>query len=215
MKEFYKKYLNNDIKLETWQLIGVLCFIVVFAGCFGWLYEFIFYFFNSGMKTFYYRGANFLPWINIYATGAIMIIFLTKKFKKNPLLVFLIAAISTGILEYIAGYLMYEWNNGIRCWDYNTEILNFGNINGFVCLRSVVSFGLSALLLIYAVVPFFMYISQKSSKKMFLIISISLCSLFLIDEFYNLFIADLFGLPRARDIYSKIGYQYMDYFKNK
>ena len=215
MKDFYKKYLNNDLKLERWQLIGVLCLVIVFAGCFGWLYEFIFYFFNSGMKTFYYRGANFLPWINIYATGAVMIIFLTKKCKKNPILIFLIAAISTGILEYIAGYLMYELNGGIRCWDYNTEILNFGNIDGFVCLRSVVSFGLSALFLIYAVVPCFMYLSQKVSKKAFLIVSISLCSIFLLDEFYNLFIADLLGLPRARDIYSKIGYQYMDYYKNK
>ena len=215
MKDFYKKYLNNDLKLERWQLIGVLCLVIVFAGCFGWLYEFIFYFFNSGMKTFYYRGANFLPWINIYATGAVMIIFLTKKCKKNPILIFLIAAISTGILDYIAGYLMYELNGGIRCWDYNTEILNFGNIDGFVCLRSVVSFGLSALFLIYAVVPCFMYLSQKVSKKAFLIVSISLCSIFLLDEFYNLFIADLLGLPRARDIYSKIGYQYMDYYKNK
>lgn len=215
MKDYYNKYLNNEIVLEKWQKIGIICLIIVFSGMFGWLYEFIFYFFNSGMKTFYYRGANFLPWINIYATGSIMILILTRKYKKKPLILFLIACISTGILEYISGFLMYQFGDGIRCWNYNNEILNFGNIDGFVCLRSVLSFGLSALLLMYGIVPMFVYLSLKCNKKRFLIISISICSIFLLDEIYNLIIARIFDLPRARDIYSEIGYKYMDYYSNQ
>ena len=214
MKDFYNKYLNNEIQLERWQKTGIICCVIVFGGVFGWLYEFIFYFFNSGMKTFYYRGANFLPWINIYAIGALMIMFLTRKYKKKPLMVFLIAAISTGILEYFAGFMMYHLDGGIRCWDYNTEILNFGNIDGYVCLRSVTSFGISALFLMYAVVPMYIIISQKCPKNVFLIVSISVCTIFLLDELYNLIFARIFDLPRARDVYSKIGYQYMDYYKN-
>ena len=213
MKELFNKYINDEIKLEKWQSLSVFFLIVVFSGFFGWIYEFIFYFFNSGMKTFYYRGGNFLPWINIYAIGAIMIIILTRKFKKQPLFVFLIAAISTGILEYAAGYLMYHLDNGIRCWDYNTEILNFGNIDGFVCLRSVTFFGLSAIMLIYLIVPLFIFISKKLPKKLLLTISIILFTIVMFDELYNLVIADLFGLPRARDVYSKIGYKYMNYYK--
>ena len=77
MKNIYIKYLNNELKLETWQKIGVICLVIVITGIFGWLYEFIFYYFNSGMKEFYWRGANFLPWINIYATGSIMIMILS------------------------------------------------------------------------------------------------------------------------------------------
>ena len=74
MKKFFNEYLNTDIKLEKYQIIGIICLIIVFSGIFGWLYEYIFYFFNSGMKEFYYRGGNFLPWINIYAYGALLII---------------------------------------------------------------------------------------------------------------------------------------------
>lgn len=142
-----------------------------------------------------------------------MIYFLTHKFKKKPLLVFLISFISTGILEYISGFAMYKLMNGIRCWNYNTEILNFGNINGFVCLRSVTFFGISGLILMYALIPFVLYLSKKINKKLFITISISLCVIFLFDELYNLIFAHILSLPRARDIYTKLGFNYMNYYK--
>ena len=110
---------------------------------------------------------------------------------------------------------MYKLGNGIRCWDYNTEILNFGNIDGFVCLRSVTFFGISALLLMYVIVPFCIYLSKKMNKRTFLILSVSLCTIFLMDEFYNLIFTKLFNLPRASSIYKRIGFNYMNYYKNK
>lgn len=213
MKELYKNYLDNKIKLDKWTLLAVLSLVIVISGVFGFIYEFIFYYFNSGMQTFYYRGSNFLPWINIYATGSIMIYLLTRKFKRKPLLVFIIAFFSTGILEYFSGLAMYKLMDGIRCWNYNTEIFNFGNINGFVCLRSVTFFGISGLLLMYLIIPFILYLSQKINKKVFIRVSIALGIIFLFDELYNLIFAHLLSLPRARDIYTKIGFKYMDYYK--
>ena len=82
--------------------------------------------------------------------------------------------------------------NGLRLWDYNTEILNFGNIGGFVCLRSVLFFGLSSLMLMYLIMPACMYLSTKVNKKVFLIISLSLFGLIIFDEFYNLIFARIF-----------------------
>lgn len=208
---YMKNYINKDYKFDKLTMLGIICLIIVISGIFGFIYEFIFYYFNSGMKEFYYRGGNFLPWINIYAIGSLLICFLTFKKRKNPLKVFLISTIICGVLEYIAGYLVYTLGNGFRCWDYNTEILNFGNINGFICLRSVLFFGLSSLLLIYVIVPFCIYLANKLSKRTFLIISISLCSIILIDEIYNLIIARLFSLPRASDIYKSLGFKYMSF----
>lgn len=210
MKKFFDNYMNDKIKLDKWQIIGILCLVFVISGVFGWIYEFIFYFFNGGMEKFYWSGGNFLPFINIYATGAIMICILSYKFRKNPFLVFLIAFVSTGILEYFSGLVIYEWF-GLRFWDYNTEILNFGNINGYVCLRSVSFFGLSALLLMYLIVPFCIWLSKSIDKKKFLIISISIFSIFLFDEMYNLVFSRLFGLPRAHDVYESIGFNFMKY----
>lgn len=211
MKKWYNKYLNENYKFDKLSWIGIFCLLIVITGMFGFLYEFIFYYFNGGMQKFYWRGGNFLPWINIYATGSIMIYLLTYRFRKKPLKVFLISFFSTGILEYISGLGMYIIGHGKRCWDYNNEILNFGNINGFVCLRSVTFFAISGLLLIYVVIPLCFYLAQKMNKKIFLAISIILCSIIMIDEFYNLLFARIFHLPRAYDVYKNIGFNYVKF----
>ena len=85
MKKMYDDYLNKDHDFDKMTMIGIFCLIIVIAGVFGFIYEFIFYYFNGGMESFYWRGGNFLPWINIYATGSIMIYILTYKMRRKPL----------------------------------------------------------------------------------------------------------------------------------
>lgn len=211
MKELYKKYLNENIKFDKLTIIGIICLIIVISGVFGFVYEFIFYYFNGGMNEFYYRGGNFIPWINIYAIGSILIILLTFKDRLKPVKVFLKSTIICGILEFIAGYIIYNYFGHFRCWDYNTEILNFGNIGGFICLRSVLFFGVSSLLLIYGILPMVIYLSRKTNKKVFIIISISLCALVMLDEVYNLVIARVINTPRASDVYKEIGFKYVEF----
>ena len=204
----YKEYLNKNHNFDKKTMLGIFCLIIVISGMFGWLYEVVFYYFNSGMTEIYWRGGNFLPWINIYAMGAILIYVLTYKKRKNPLFVFIVSMISTGILEYIGGAFM-EHIMHIKCWDYTNEILSFGNINGYVCLRSVLVFGLSALLLMYLIVPFCFYLAKKMPKKAFLILSYTICAVFLFDELYNLIFANLLNLPRASEIYKELGFKYL------
>ncbi len=209
-RKLFHSYLEDKLKLQTYQKLGVIFLLVVISGFFGWVYEFVFYFFNGGMQEWYMQGGNFLPWINIYAIGGLLIFFTTYKFKKHPLAVFFIAFFATGILELVAGWLVYTLGHGTRYWDYNTEILNFGNVGGFVCLRSVLFFGISALFLVYAIVPFCIFLSQKLSKKVFLILTITLFSLVMADEFYNL-TAKIFHLYSAMNFYRSIGLRYMNF----
>ena len=211
MKKMIKDYIENDYKFDKTTMLGIIFLIVVFAGVFGWFYEFIFYYFNSGMKTFYWRGGNFLPWINIYAYGALLICFFTYKRRKKPLQVFLISSITCGILELLSGYVLYGLLGRERCWSYNEEILNFGNIGGYVCLRSVLIFGLSALMLIYLILPLFFKLAQKMNKKVFMILSISLFSIFILDELYNFIFAKFLSLPRSTEIYKPLGIKYIHF----
>ena len=211
MKDKLKEYIEKDHSFDKLTMLGIIALIIVMSGLFGWIYEFIFYYFNGGMKDFYYRGGNFLPWINIYATGSILIYLLTYKHRKSPLKIFLFSILISGVVEFIGGWGLYTFCNGFRCWDYNTEILNFGNIGGFVCLRSVLFFGVSSLLLIYGIVPICFYLAKKFNKKTFLIISFTLCGIILCDELYNLVVARVFDLPRASDIYKSIGFKYVEF----
>ena len=59
MKKKYKEYLDNIMDYDRITLLGIFALVIVISGCFGWLYEFIFYFFNGGMKNFYWRGRKF------------------------------------------------------------------------------------------------------------------------------------------------------------
>ena len=210
MKKFYNDYLDSVLKPERSLFIGIVFLVVVISGVFGWVYEFIFYWINGGFDKFYWRGGNFLPWINIYAYGSLIIWFLTYKLRKKPLLVFIISFVSTGILEFFAGLGVYLIT-GLKYWDYDTEILGFGSIYGFVCLRSVAVFGLMGLLLVYGILPGIYYLAVKLPKKVFMVTAVILFAVFLGDDIYNLVFANLFSLPSAQDVYKSIGFNFMDY----
>ena len=189
-------------KLNLKQKISVIALIISFSGVFGFIYELIFYYFNDGKLT--YQGGNFLPWINIYAIGGILVLLSTYKIKDKPILIFLISMIVTGLLEYFSGLVLYEVFN-TRFWDYNIEILNFGNIGGYVCLRSVLFFAISSVMLMKVILPFFIRLVKKSKTNLVLIISVILCTLFIVDELYNLIIPKVTSLPSANKIYKDIG----------
>lgn len=193
------------------QLITFFSLFIVITGVFGWIYEVLFYYLNSGLETIYLRGRNFLPWINIYMYGGFLILFLTYRFRKKPILVLLISMISTGILEFLTGYILYGILGWTKYWDYNKEILNFGNIGGYVCLRSVLVFGICGLLLVYLIIPALLKIIKSKQLKLIFIISVILCSIFLLDEVYNLFIYKLFNLPSAIEIYKGLGFKFITF----
>ena len=207
--ELFRKYMRDEVKLERWQWVGVMMLVAVFAGFFGWLYEMVFYYFDAGTGEFYMQGGNFLPWINIYAIGAVLIVFSCWKLKRYPWAVFLLAMVVSGIVELVGGWLVYTIGNGMRYWDYNTEILNFGNIGGFVCLRSVLFFGVSALFLMYVVVPVFIWLSYRMSRRAFMVLTISLFAVVMVDEVYNMLALHVFGWPNAMDFWRRCGSKYL------
>ena len=136
------------------------------------------------------------------------------KYKKSPLKVFLISLLLCGVLELISGWALYGFLKITpRCWSYNEEILNFGNIGGYICLRSVLFFGISGLFLIYVIIPFCIFLAKKMPRKLFIIITIFLCSIILLDEIYNFIIIRVFNLPSASAIYKKLGIKYI-YFNS-
>ena len=200
-------------ELNKKQIITVICLLIVISGIIGWVYEFFFYYMNSNFTTFYYRGGNFLPWINIYMYGSFLILFLTRKVKDKPILVFLISLVTTGILEFFSGYILYGVLGWTKCWDYNQEILSFGNIGGYVCLRSVLVFAFAGLLLVYVIVPLLIKLVKSKYLKTLFIVSIILASIVLLDEVYNLFIYKLLNLPNSETVYTNLfKFKYL-YFK--
>lgn len=156
--------------------------IILISAIFGFIYETIFYRIDLGY--FVKRGYTIGPWLPIYATGGLLIYLSNIKNKNNILKIFINSAVMCGLLEFIVGYLLLHISH-IRLWDYNTEILNYGNIGGYICLRSVLFFGLSGVFLMNIVLPLITKIINKYQSKKTEYITIFLGGLFCIDFIFN------------------------------
>ena len=168
----------KDENIDFQRFINILIFVMIFSSIFGFIYEEIFYRIDLGY--FVKRGSTFGPWIPIYFFGGGIITLISYRFKKNPIIVFFINCMVTGILEYGTGFILHKFFN-IRLWDYNTEIWNFGNINGYICLRSVLFFGISGLFLVYFVIPIIKKLTLKMNLKVCNLISYLMIAIFFLD----------------------------------
>lgn len=155
-----------------------LLLIFVISGVIGFIYETLFYRIDLGY--FVKRGSTFGPWIPIYAFGGLLITLLTSKLAKKPFLVFLLSMLISGLLELATGFVFFKVFH-FRLWNYSEEIWNFGNIGGYVCLRSVLLFGFAGLLLIYVIAPFVERLVSKDKKSILFIVSIILSIVFMLD----------------------------------
>lgn len=179
--------------------------IIVCAGIFGWVYETLFYMYNyDGLIV--KRGSCFGPWIDIYCLGGVLVYFACRRMTDRPWLVFLVSGALCGALEYLAGFILDRVNGGFWGWDYSVEKLNFGNLNGYICLRSVLVFALSGCMLFYMILPGLKWLEKKIGTRTLYRILVVLGTIILIDIAYNDIGAYLFGLPSASQIYSNLGW---------
>ena len=151
-------------KIFQKENLELFMLIMLSSGIIGFIYEEIFYWIDLGYLV--KRGSTFGPWIPIYAFGGLLITLVASRWKGNPIKVFFLSTLLTGILEYGTGYIL-DTIFHIRLWDYGKEILNFGNINGYICLRSVLLFGIAGVLLIEKMLPYYQ-ITLKNEKKKWL-----------------------------------------------
>ena len=63
----------------------------------------------------------------------------------------------------------------------------------------------------YIVIPICFYLAKKINKNIFLTLSITLCSIIMFDEIYNLLIARILHLPRAYDVYKELGWKFVTF----
>ena len=177
--------MEMELSEKKRTVIGI--FLLTVLGAFiGWVYEMIFYRIDLGY--FIKRGHGYGPWLPIYAFGALALILLVCWRKIHPVALFFISLVSSGIIEYVTGWVLYNWMGGVRLWDYNVEIWNWGNIDGFVCARSVLIFGLFGAVYGTLVVPPFLKFIQKVKARPLVIFSSVLAVLVLADVIVGYFI---------------------------
>lgn len=168
-KTVKEEVINNKDKIYN-----LICIFFV-ASIIGWIYEMIFYKVTENILE--NRGFLYGPYVPVYGFGAILIVLLLKRFRKYPIPLFIGMAIVTGILELIVGeFMVAVWHR--RWWDYTGLLLN---IDGQVCLRSVLSFAVGGLGLIYLIEPYINKTNETISAKNKKIIYTNIISVMLLD----------------------------------
>ena len=141
----------------------------------GWLMEVINQIIKE--KKFVNRGFLIGPYCPIYGCGAVLITLFLNKYLSDPVTLFIMAILLCGTLEYLTSYIMEKLFN-LRWWDYSKETIN---INGRVCLRTIIPFGILGLIIMYITNPFFIGKLNLLSPKVLRIITYSILTIFTID----------------------------------
>ena len=130
--------------------IKIYFLLFIIYSILGWIMEVISSLIN--LKKFVNRGFLLGPYCPIYGCGAILITILLNKYMNDPLTLFIMAILLCGILEYFTSYFMEKLFH-LRWWDYSKKKFN---LNGRVCLETIIPFGILGTIIMYIGNPFFL-----------------------------------------------------------
>lgn len=135
--------------------VSVYFILFIIYAMIGWCIEII-----NGLiqtKKFVNRGFLIGPYCPIYGVGGILITLLLSKYYDDPTVLFFMGIAVCGILEYLTSYIMEKFFKA-RWWDYSKRKFN---INGRICLETLLPFGIMGCLILYIVNPAFLNIYEK------------------------------------------------------
>ena len=156
--------MMEDTGLGLAGIAALLMLVTVGSAVLGWLYEMGFYYLDTGGQ-WVVRGHGFGPWLPIYGFGGLGMLLVCWRVRDRPLATFALCALLSFVLEYATGWVLYTFFDGLRLWDYNNEIWNWGNIDGYVCARSILLFAFAGVALMRWIVPTLVRMIQRVGEQ--------------------------------------------------
>ncbi len=148
----------------------------------GWLMEVICKLVEK--HKFINRGFLVGPICPIYGYGVLFIVLLIGRSKGDILAVFLKSILVCSVLEYLTSYFMERLFNA-RWWDYSRRKFN---LNGRICLETMLPFGLLGVFVIYILHPLISSIVLKLNSHVIIISAVSLFIIYIFDNIFSYFI---------------------------
>lgn len=129
------------------MLISKLFLMFIIYAFIGWIVEVINFLIQK--KVFINRGFLIGPYCPIYGVGGILLTVLLSRYSDNIIVLFVMSIFLFAILEYFTSFIMEKIFKA-RWWDYSDKKFN---INGRVCLETLVPFGVLGCFAIYILNP--------------------------------------------------------------
>lgn len=162
----------NELNVWTIEMYILLFFTYSFA---GWFMESVGGIIN--VKKFVNRGFLIGPYCPVYGLGVVLITILLENYTNDIPVLFILSTLICGSLEYFTSYVMEKLFNA-RWWDYHNRKFN---INGRICLETLIPFGIAGSLFLCVINPFFINIYSKLPDLSRHIIVLILMLIFIID----------------------------------
>jgi len=159
--------------------LAVVFISFIFYSFLGWCFEMIHM--SITTKEIVNRGFFNGPIIPIYGTGGLLVLFFLKDIKSNVFLCAVLILIICSLLDYLTNYFMEKFFK-MRWWDYQDKKFN---INGRVCLETMLMFLGLALGVLYFVDPIFSKLISSLNDNTLNIVAISLLILFVLDAVFS------------------------------
>lgn len=121
--------------------------LFMFYSILGWIMEVCVSLYTK--KRFVNRGFLIGPYCPIYGVGVTLITIFLTKYKDDILTLFVMTIALCTVLEYMTSYIMEKLFHA-RWWDYSQKKFN---LNGRVCLETMLPFGVIGTIAIYLVNP--------------------------------------------------------------
>jgi uncharacterized membrane protein len=140
---------------------------------------------SIAQKKIVNRGFLCGPYCPIYGIGSLFVLACLLRFKRDPVLVFILGAIITSALEYFTSFILEKIFHN-KWWDYEDYKCN---INGRICLQNTLLFGLGSLVIIYVGNPITSKILKDMGPLAINITAICLALFFIADCIYSFIVA--------------------------
>lgn len=122
--------------VEEW--FSFFCFYCIIGWCIESAYVSVCH------RKFVNRGFMRGPYLPLYGSGAIVLLFVCLPVKESIILTFLVGGLAATLLEYVTGVIMEKMFK-VRYWDYTEQKFQF---QGHICLKSSVAWGALAVFLL-------------------------------------------------------------------
>lgn len=152
--------------------------------CIFFIYSFLGWFMESfggylRFKKWVNRGFLIGPYCPVYGIGVVLLTAFLSKYVNDLPIMFFMSILICGSLEYFTSYIMEKLFNA-RWWDYHNRKFN---INGRICLETLVPFGVVGTVLVKYANTFFLGIFSKITILNWILPII--CILFVIDFIFS------------------------------
>ncbi len=146
----------------------------------GWVVEVLEGLINK--RGFINRGFLVGPICPIYGVCCIIMLLILKRYENDYIILFLLGMVICTLIEYITSFILEKIFN-TRWWDYSDHKIN---LNGRVCLETMLLFGISGIVLIKVFKPLNILLLNIIPNNIKVFVSIVFIIVLLIDLFFSI-----------------------------